>query len=114
MRRRSEFTHTVRFGDRSGGRTLTLHLDPNSAPGAAAVGFVLPRAVGTAVCRNRIRRQLRHLMRTRLAALADHDAVVVRVGPAAAGASYGELGADLDRALSRLGRRLPAYAGERT
>jgi ribonuclease P protein component len=51
--------------------------------------------------RNRIRRQLRHLMRPRLAVLPDTATVVVRVLPAAATASSASLAADLDAALAR-------------
>lgn len=68
---------------------------------AARVGFVVPRAVGGAVVRNRVRRQLRHLMRARLAELPAGSSVVVRALPAAATVSATILAADLDAALSR-------------
>jgi len=63
------------------------------------VGFVVSRAVGNAVVRHRVQRQLRHLIRDRLADLPSGSRVVVRALAPAAGALYAELGADLDRCL---------------
>jgi ribonuclease P protein component len=62
-------------------------------------GFIVPKAVGPAVVRNRVRRQLRHLVRERLATLPVGTDVVVRVQPSAVGRSYEQLGVDLDRAI---------------
>ena len=57
------------------------------------VGFVVSKAVGNAVTRNRVKRRLRHLARERLDVAARRAAVlVVRALPAAAAASYAELG----------------------
>jgi ribonuclease P protein component len=64
-------------------------------------GFVVGRSVGGAVVRNRIRRQLRHLMASRIASLPPGARVVVRVLPAAATSSGAQLAADLDAALAR-------------
>ena len=59
--------------------------------------------------RHRVQRQLRHLLRRRLAALPAGALVVVRALPASAGASSVALGADLDGALRRLlGSRTPS------
>jgi ribonuclease P protein component len=68
----------------------------------AQVGFVVSKAVGGAVVRNQVKRRLRHLARERHASLPGSAVLVVRALPAAATASYAELGADLDRALRRL------------
>jgi ribonuclease P protein component len=69
---------------------------------AAKVGFVVGRAVGGSVRRNRVTRQLRHLMRDRLDRLPRGARLVVRAQPAAFGRSSAELGRDLDGALGRL------------
>jgi ribonuclease P protein component len=61
------------------------------------VGFVVSRAVGTAVRRNRVRRRLRHLTRPHLDSLEHSTLVVVRALPPAAGAGV-DLGEDLDAA----------------
>ncbi len=70
-------------------------------PRPVLVGFVVPKAVGNAVVRNRVRRRLRALLATRLAALPPQASVVVRVTPAAAHASTATLAADLDVGLGR-------------
>lgn len=66
------------------------------------MGFVVARSVGPAVTRNRVKRRLRHLMRERVGALEDGSLLVVRAQPAAAEASYRDLGAELDRCLGRV------------
>lgn len=103
MRRRDEFTATVRGGRRAGRPSLVLHLrrGPADSNGPPRVGFVVSRAVGSAVVRNRVKRRLRHLMRHRLELLSPGCAVVVRANRAAAAARVTELSADLDRALDR-------------
>jgi ribonuclease P protein component len=68
----------------------------------ARVGFVVSKAVGNSVVRHRVSRRLRHLMADRLGTLPPGCTLVVRALPASAEASSGELGADLDGALSRL------------
>jgi ribonuclease P protein component len=76
------------------------------------VGFVVPRTVGGAVVRNRVRRRLRHLVAERLDRLPTGAALVVRALPEASARSCRELGADLDEALARLRqpRRRPELA----
>jgi ribonuclease P protein component len=102
------FTTATRRGRRVGTRTLVLHVHPcDREPGGTTtspqVGFVVGKAIGNAVHRNRVRRRLRHLVRERLGALTGVGTVVVRALPASASATYGGLGQDLDAALRRLG-----------
>lgn len=68
---------------------------------SASVGFVVPKTVGNAVVRNRIRRQLRHLMRDRVDRLMPGESLVIRVFPQAQGQTADKLGSDLDRAWSK-------------
>lgn len=83
-----------------------LHLAAPSPEGEsdrpARVGFVVSKAVGTAVTRNRVKRRLRHLMRARVDRLADGSTLVLRAQPAAAEATSSELARDLDRCLGRV------------
>jgi ribonuclease P protein component len=104
------FTTATRRGRRAGTRHLVLHLGPAAASPAGAVqavpaqvGFVVSKAVGNAVHRNRVKRRLRHLARERVDRLPDGAVLVVRALPAAAGATYTRLGQDFDAALRRLG-----------
>ena len=105
MRRSAEFATTVRRGRRGTARALTVHVEPALVPAetqsAPLVGFVVSRAVGGAVVRNRVRRRLRHLLRERLGTLPAGTRVVIRANPAAATRTSAQLAADLDRALVR-------------
>ncbi|BCJ59421.1 ribonuclease P protein component [Micromonospora endophytica] len=119
LRRSSDFAAAVRGGRRAGRGTLVVHLslpstagttdtapkpawggtEADSAPEPRA-GFVVSKAVGPAVVRNRVRRRLRHLVRERLDTLPAGSTLVVRALPPAAEATYQRLGTDLDAALS--------------
>lgn len=100
------FRRTVRRGRRAGASTLVVHLDQLETPGPPLVGFVVSKAVGPAVIRNRVKRRLRHLSREhldQLEALPGRAVLVVRALPPASGARATELGADLSRCLDRVG-----------
>jgi ribonuclease P protein component len=109
MRRPNEFKSTMRSGLRAGGKSLSGHLLLASGQvredAGPKVGFVVSRAVGSAVTRNRVKRRLRELMRRRLACLPEGCQLVLRAHPAAAGARQADLAADLDLVLGRLLRR---------
>ncbi|MGC4788501.1 ribonuclease P protein component [Micromonospora sp. DT178] len=119
LRRSTDFAAAVRGGRRAGRGAVVVHLSLPTTPDAptatspeparssgteqpsapARAGFVVSKAVGNAVVRNRVRRRLRHLVRERLAGLPPGSTLVVRAQPAAADASYPRLGADLDAAI---------------
>ena len=105
LRDSDSFRTAVRRGRRAGSRTLVVHLATASGVDAgdppARVGFVVSKAVGNAVVRNRVKRRLRHLAREHLASLPGSAVLVVRALPAAATASSAELGTDLARSLGR-------------
>lgn len=101
VRRREEFTSTVRAGRRVAASGLVMYLRTDASSGPARAGFIVGRAVGPAVRRNRLRRQLRHLVAPRLATLPDGTAVVLRVTPAAVGVTGRQLGATLDALIGR-------------
>ena len=105
-----DFAPAIRSGRRTGTRTLVLHLATGTVAdrgdGASPrVGFVVSKAVGSAVVRNKVKRRLRHLARERLTSLPGSAVLVVRALPPAAQASYDELATDLDRALDRVTAR---------
>ncbi|MEU0369376.1 ribonuclease P protein component [Streptomyces sp. NPDC006283] len=110
LRRREDFATAVRRGRRAGRPLLVVHLrsgttDPH-APGESTsptcAGFVVSKAVGGAVVRNKVKRRLRHLMRDRLSELPPGSLVVVRALPGAGDAEHDQLARDLDAALQRL------------
>jgi len=104
LRNTDAFRRTVRSGRRAGGPALVLHLlDDASGPAEPPrVGFVVSRAVGGSVVRNRVKRRLRHLVRDNLTVLPPSSMLVVRALPAAASMSTAELGAELARCLQRV------------
>ena len=122
LREGDAFRRTVRSGRRAGSTALVVHLATGdqgqtehqavSRPEPPRVGFVVSKAVGGAVVRNRVRRRLRHLVRTHLVSLPASSALVVRALPPAAGLDSAELDAELTRCLDRV-LRARAQGGSR-
>ncbi len=102
LTRREDFATVVRRGRKAARGALVVHLVGAGGSTGPRVGFVVSRAVGTAVVRHRVQRKLRHLMRERLVTLPADGLLVVRALPAAAAASSASLGRDLDAALRRV------------
>lgn len=136
LRRSTDFAVAIRGGRRANRGVLVVHLDPTGSavpdlssaeitaepasdagvgqqPPPVRAGFVVSKAVGGAVVRNKVRRRLRHLVRERLDgwALPAGATLVVRALPGAADASYTRLGADLDAAVAAA--RSPRKSGRR-
>ena len=111
LRESADFASAVR-GARAGTRLIVVHANTTDARAGhpPRVGFVVSKAVGGAVVRNRTKRMLRHLMCARTAALPQGCDVVVRANPAASGASSAELATDLDRLLPAVLRRVRTRA----
>jgi ribonuclease P protein component len=110
LRRRGEFAAAVRSGRRGARGVLVVHLSLPEAGGGsrpARAGFVVPKTVGGAVVRNRVKRRLRHLIRDRLELLPPGTDLVVRALPGAANRSFAGLAGDLDTALDTARRRRP-------
>lgn len=85
----------MKAGRRRAGELLMTHARA-TVPGAPArFGFVVSKAVGTAVRRNAVTRRLRALCAERIAAGANGVDVVVRARPAASTASIDALRAEL-------------------
>ena len=129
LRNSRDFAEAVRSGRRVGRGTVVVHLKISSdaqpgsreLPGCVAsdpkVGFVVSKAVGIAVVRNKVKRRLRHLVAERLNAYPPGTTLVVRALPLSATTAYEQLGADLDAALAaaarpRKPRRDPADQGD--
>lgn len=106
MRRKAEFAAAIRGGRRFGRPLLVGHLavrpDADEPP---KVGFVVSRAVGQAVVRNRVRRRLRHLAAGYLHSLPGGSLLVLRANPQAATARQADLAAEVDVVVRALLRR---------
>ncbi|MBA3842107.1 MAG: ribonuclease P protein component [Actinobacteria bacterium] len=79
LSRSRDFDAVYRHGRSVSTRFLTLYWFQREEPlGEPRLGFAVPKAVGNAVVRNRIKRQLREIVRGRLTGVpATHDYVLV-------------------------------------
>ena len=104
LRASDEFRSVVRSGVRVGRPTLVLHARPTPNPPSRA-GFVVSRAVGNAVTRNRVKRRLRHLVAGSLpAAPVNLDVVVRALPPAASGPLAEDFASAWASAVAKLSR----------
>ena len=110
LRASSDFAATFRGpgGARAGSTLIVVHANQADARAGQPprVGFVVSKAVGGAVVRNRTKRRLRALMASRVDLLPFGVDVVVRANPVAAQANSSSLGAELDGLLARVTARL--------
>lgn len=114
LRRSSDFHHVVRRGVRVGRASVVVHAARRPAEVAAEstdevsrVGFVVSKAVGNAVVRNRVKRRLRALVRHELdlaGSTGPRIDWVIRALPPAA--TSDRLGADLGSAWRGCEKRL--------
>ncbi|GAA2166664.1 ribonuclease P protein component [Pedococcus bigeumensis] len=112
LRASSDFAATFRGprGARAGSTLIVVHANQADARAGQPprVGFVVSKAVGNAVVRNRTKRRLRALMAARVAALPAGTDLVIRANPVAAQANSASLAAELDGLLARVSARLGA------
>jgi ribonuclease P protein component len=105
LRTSADFTSAVRGpgGSRSGGRLIVVHANQTGTRAGLPprVGFVVSKAVGGSVVRNRTKRVLRHLMAARVPGIPAGVDLVVRANPASSAATTPELSAELDRLLPK-------------
>ncbi len=111
IRRAADFRVVMRAGTRAASRTVVVHAHLSDTGEPARAGFIVGRAVGGSVVRNRVTRQLRHLMAAHLEYLPAGTDVVVRALPTSAGASSADLARDLSSGVRRVLSRLGHEAG---
>jgi len=97
-------------GSRSGSHLMVVQANSTDARAGQPprVGFVVSKAVGNAVVRNRTKRVLRALMSARLGQLPTGVDVVVRANSDLPGTPALALAQDLDRLLATVLRRVAA------
>jgi len=104
LSRSRDFDAVYRQGRSVSSRFLVLYWFPHEDPAAPRFGFSVPKAVGSAVERNRIKRQLREVWQGRLERVpAGNDYVlIVRSGlpEAVAANGFDWLGERVDEVLS--------------
>lgn len=74
-----------------------------SQPGAPRIGFTVPRAMGKAVVRNRIKRRFREAVRARLDGLTSPWTIVINPRRKALDAPMEELRREVAKLFARLG-----------
>jgi ribonuclease P protein component len=108
LRKRREFQECYASGARVSGRYLQLFLIGRPAAGQSRLGLSVPKRVGTAVERNRLRRVLREIFRQNREALTTCCDLVLNVRPSARQAPFSDLLSDYLSTLARAARvRLP-------
>jgi ribonuclease P protein component len=120
VRQRSTFEDLRRRGVRAGSGPLTVTYarerpgaDGPTGPALACVAFAVPRRVGKAVVRNRVRRRLRAIFAEAGTDVVPAGAYLVAVRPGADALSYRELSEHVHRALTEIAKR-SASRRERT
>jgi ribonuclease P protein component len=93
---------------------MVVHANPTDARAGhpPRVGFVVSKAVGNAVVRNRTKRVLRALMRARIGQVPDGVDVVVKANLELTVASRTFVVQDLDRLLATVIRRISPQEGQ--
>lgn len=101
-------------GSRSGSRLMVVHANSTDARAGQPprVGFVVSKAVGNAVVRNRTKRVLRALMTTRLSQVPDGVDLVVKANPELPGTPRTVLVHDFDQLLATVLRRISPQEGQ--
>ncbi|CAM3709043.1 ribonuclease P protein component [Micrococcus flavus] len=124
VRRPEEFRHIRRTGSRAGRTAVVVSVASDTAPARSSAssrtrqpraGFVVSKAVGNAVVRNRVTRRLRAILREELEsdALRGRPLLVqVRALPPAAEADHATLRREVQGALSSALRRHAARTRE--
>ncbi|HJG81151.1 MAG TPA: ribonuclease P protein component [Brevibacterium senegalense] len=108
LRTSVDFRTAFRGGVKGASGHVLAHLAHTRESHAPRVGFVVSKAVGNAVTRNRVKRRARAWAAQRLTGLGEGDLLVIRALPAAADADYPALERSLDRALAQATKRLRA------
>lgn len=108
--RGDDYRRTVRTGYRVGGAYCITHAVFRAPEDPARFGFIVSKAVGNAVVRNRVRRRLKAIADRNLQAGLSGCDIVFRALPASATAPFAELEREVARSLTRLQHKRGAAA----
>ncbi len=102
MTRSADFGTTVKQGVRAAQPDLVVHARRDTGhPDGPRVGLVVTKAIGGAVERHRVARQLRHLVYATIAELEPTDRIVIRALPGIRQAKHARLQEEFGAALTR-------------
>jgi ribonuclease P protein component len=107
LRKRREFEECYASGVRVSGRHIQVFVLPAAEASRPRLGISVPRRLGSAVVRNRVRRRLREIFRRGRVLLDGAPlSIVVNARPSAAQASFQELSEDFVASVRRARSRL--------
>lgn len=113
IRTGEDFKRIFKAGVRVRSEHLMAHsLKDTDDSHASRVGFIVSKAVGNAVTRNRVKRRLREIVRPMLTEFEPGTLLVLRALPEAAGADYTQLHAEVVELVERANRK-SARRGQR-
>lgn len=98
MRTSTLFEITTRSGAKQGRRNVVVYIRPTAKHQPIRVGFIVSKAVGNAVTRNKVKRRLRSFAENNLRTEKTGYDVVIRALTPAARASFVQLVADCSSA----------------
>jgi ribonuclease P protein component len=101
--RSSEFRKVYQHGFRVSGPYFVAFCYERAGTAGPRVGFTVPRALGKAVVRNRMRRRVREAVRLNLSRLGSQWEVVFNPRKGALEASFPDLLREVERVFSRCG-----------
>jgi ribonuclease P protein component len=101
LRKRREFLRVQRSGSRSFGRFVVVVYRRAHDPSPGRIGITVPKKVGPAHERNKIKRRIRHIFRLRQELFENRDIVVIARSGAAL-AAFSDLQADVLDACGRI------------
>lgn len=101
LRKRRDYLRVQRFGNRYFGRFIVAVAQRCKDGDAGRVGFTVPKKVGAAHVRNKVKRRLRHITRVNQDLFFERTLVIV-ARDSAASASFAELHRDLVDACRKL------------
>jgi ribonuclease P protein component len=98
LSRRADFDRVFQHGRHNGGKLLSVRSVSNQQP-LTRFAFAIPKRVGIAVVRNRVRRRLREILRS--LRLVEGFDVVISVRPDASKATFAMLESELSLLMKR-------------
>ncbi|HEY4228790.1 MAG TPA: ribonuclease P protein component [Thermoanaerobaculia bacterium] len=105
LRKRREFEECYASGVRVSGRHVQVFVLAEPSRDRLRLGISVPKRVGNAVVRNRVRRRLREIFRRSRGLFPGRGAaIVVNARASASAAPFSELSEDFTRAVSRAAR----------